>query len=273
MIAQKLYRLILRRPFFRGQDRIFNYLFTRNRLGKKPQIVSPITGNFKVKCNPLTWIGAKIIYTGEYESELKKIFKSIINKGDYVLNVGANVGFHTLYFAELTGKNGKVSAFEPVPHNFEALNFNVNLNDFDNILTKQVALGNKNEELNISVDVNHTNPGSYNLFDQQGDTLINCVIGDEMIGEDKVDFIKIDVEGYESFVIDGLLQTIKKNRPKIIFEYDKYYHHKTGLPENHILLLLNSLNYHFFHINQKGAKVLDNFQNIKSGNILAIPNE
>lgn len=272
MIAQKLYRLILRRPFFRGQDRIFNYLFIRNRLSKKPQIVSPIIGNFKINCNPLTWIGAKIIYTGDYESELKKIFKSNISKGDYILDVGANVGFHTLYFAELTGSNGKVSAFEPVPHNFEALTFNVSINSFENVITKQVALGNKNEQLNIAADLNHPNPGSYNLFDQRGNTLINCVIGDEMIGDDKVDFIKIDVEGYESFVIDGLLQTIKKNRPRIIFEYDKYYHRKTGLPENHILLLLDSLNYHFFHINQKGTKVLDNFQNIKSGNILAIPN-
>lgn len=273
MLAQKLYRFLLRRRFFRGQDRIFNYLFTRKRLGKKPQIVRPITGSFKVNCNPLTWIGARIIYMGDYESELKKVFKSNVKKGDYILDIGANIGFHTLYFAELTGKNGKVRAFEPVPHNFEALSFNVSLNGFDNILPKQVALGNKNELLNISADINHTNPGSYNLFDQRGDTLINCVIGDEIIGEDKVDFIKIDVEGYESFVIEGLFQTIKKNRPKIIFEYDKHYHLKTGLPEDHILILLHALGYHFFHLNQKGSKVIDNFQNIKSGNILAIPND
>ena len=55
--------------------------------------------------------------------------------------------------------------------------------------------------------------------------------------------IKIDVEGYESFVIQGMLETIKNNRPKIIFEYDVNYHNKTGLAKDYIFSLLCNLNY------------------------------
>lgn len=166
-MMQSLFRAILRRPFFRGQDRIFSYLFSHNKLGKNTVIVKPLQGDFNIKCDPSTWIGAKIIYTGDYEPALS----------------------------------------------------------------------------------------------------------DEVVGNDKVDFIKIDVEGYESFVIDGLIETIKKNRPKIVFEYYKYYHQKTGCSEDYIFSLLQTLGYHFQHIYNEGPQVVDNFHNLVSGNILALPHE
>lgn len=269
---QLLYKLILRRPFFKGQDRLFNYLFTHRKFDHQSVIVRPLEGNFKIKCDPATWIGAKIIYTGNYEPALKKVFRSVIKKGDRVLDVGANIGFHTLYFAELVGEDGKVTAFEPVPNNFAALNANLKLNNFQNIETKNIALSNKQEKLHIAADENSQNPGAYNLFDLSGDIVIDCFLGDNIIGNDKVDVIKIDVEGYESFVIDGLLQTIKKNRPTIIFEFDKFYHQKTGRPNDYIFSILQELNYRFMHVYKDGPKPIAHFNNLQSGNILAIPN-
>lgn len=273
MLLNHLFKIILRRPFFRGQDRLFNYLFKKNKLNKGWRTVKPIQGNFKINCDTATWIGAKIVYTGNYEFALKNVFKSVINRGDYILDVGANIGFHTLYFAELVGEKGKVTAFEPVPYNFNVLNHNINLNTFSYITAKNIALGNKNEQISIAADEKSTNPGTFNLFDKSGNTLITCCIGDEIIGDQKVDFIKIDVEGYESFVIEGLLGTIKKNRPNIIFEYDVQYHKKTGLAKDYIFSLLTPLNYRFMQIYQGGPIILDNFDQLKSGNILAIPND
>lgn len=273
MLLEQIYLFILRRPFFRGQDRIFNYLFKKNKLSKEWHTVRPIQGNFKITCDASTWIGAKIIYTGNYEPALKNVAKKIIRKGDYVLDIGANIGFHTLYFAELVGDTGHITSFEPVPYNFKTLINNVRLNSLKNISAKNIALGIKNEQITIVADEKSANPGTFNLFDQSGSTLITCCIGDEVIGDQRVDFIKIDVEGYESFVIEGILDTIKKNRPIIIFEYDIHYHKKTGLTKDHIFLLLSPLNYHFEYITQFGRVVLDNFDQLKSGNILAIPND
>jgi FkbM family methyltransferase len=270
---RNLYKLILRRAFFRGQDRIFNYLFTNHKFKKESIVVKPIEGNFNVCCDTSTWIGSKIVYTGDYEPELKKIFKSIIKKGDHVLDVGANIGFHTLYFAQLVGNKGTVTSFEPVPRNYEALNININLNNYSNINTFNVALSNKKEQIAIDIDLKSTNPGAYNLFSKGGQTQINCEIGDEVIVNQKIDFIKIDVEGYESFVIDGLLETIKRNKPKIIFEYDKYYHQKTDRPENYILALLATLGYRFQYIFRNKRKDIEQFKDLVSGNILALPNE
>jgi FkbM family methyltransferase len=268
-----VFQKILRRPFYKGQDRLFNWLFKKNKLNQGWQIVKPAEDNFIIKCDTSTWIGAKIVYTGDYEAEFKKITRTILKKGDHVLDVGANIGFHTLFFAELVGKLGSVTAFEPVPCNYNILNDNIGLNKFDQVTCKKIALSNKNEQLSIFIDEKTTNPGAFNLFDRGGDTLIDCCIGDEIVGNRKVDFIKIDVEGYESFVIEGLLETIKKNRPKIMFEYDIEYHKKTGLVTDYIFLMLSNLNYRFMHIFQEGLVDLKNFSNPKSGNILAIPND
>ncbi|TDG35287.1 FkbM family methyltransferase [Pedobacter changchengzhani] len=266
---QSIYQFILRRAFFSGQDRIFNYLFTHNKFKKHSTIVQPLTGDFEICCDTATWIGGKIVYTGDYEPELKKVFKSIIKKGDQILDVGANIGFHTLYFAQLTGENGSVKSFEPVPQNFKALNNNIGLNSFLNITTYNIALSNQKEQIIIDVDAKSTNPGAFNLFEQGRQTPINCFVGDEIIGGKKVDFIKVDVEGYESFVIEGLMQTINKNKPKIIFEYDKHYHEKTGRSEDYILLMLAKSGYRFQYVTRKGLVDVKNFQNLLSGNILA----
>jgi FkbM family methyltransferase len=268
-----LYKFILRRPFFRGQDRFFNYLFRHSKLGRQTVRVKPLEGNFKINCDPLTWIGAKIIYTGDYEPALKKIFRSVIKKGDHVLDIGANIGFHSLYFAELVGPNGIVTSFEPVPVNYRALSANIEINKAKNIISKNMALGSENETFSIRADENSDNPGAYNLFDKEGNIAIECRIGDEIVlKNERVDFIKIDVEGYESFVIKGLIQTITKHKPVIIFEYDRYYHKKTNLPEGHIFLMLGELGYTFQYILNNRLQDITSFQEIKSANILACPN-
>ena len=74
--------------------------------------------------------------------------------------------------------------FEPVPYNFETLNYNISLNNFKHIKTKNIALGSKNEQISIAADEKSTNPGTFNLFDQSGNTLITCSIGDEVIGNE-----------------------------------------------------------------------------------------
>lgn len=269
---KSLYRFILKRPFFKGQDRLFNFLFTQGLLDVGSKVTKPLNGDFVINCDTKTWIGARIFYIGDYETSLKAVFKDHIKEDDHVLDIGANIGFHTLYFAQLVGKQGLVTAFEPIPFNFDTFKYNIGLNDYENIRAKAVALGNKNETLLIDVNEKSTNPGSFNLFNKGGQLSISCHIGDELIKNQQVDFIKIDVEGYEAFAIEGLANTIKQSRPKIVFEFDINFHQKTGLPNDYIFNFLATLDYHFYKITRNGLVALQNFDIQTEENILALPN-
>jgi len=266
----------LKRKTFKGQFRLFLWLYNHRWLYNISTIVSPITGNFNIKLDTKNFIDASIYYTGDYEAYLKKIFKRLIKPNNVILDIGANIGFHTLYFAELTGTNGKVIAFEPIPHNFAALENNISLNNFPQIVMINKALGNTNSQMNIHINEQAQNPGAFNLFeDGVKNTIIECTKGDDYLQENnikKVDFIKIDVEGFELEVLKGLAETIKLFNPIIIFEYDYNYQSKLNNDPTIIFNYLKTLSYNLSIIDGYGnLKCLTINDDLKSSEILAIP--
>lgn len=255
---------------------MFNYFFRHNFLNAGYQIVKPINGNFKISSNTNTWIGAQIVFLGDYEFEIKQVFRKVIKPGDTILDVGANVGFHSLYFADLCGEKGQVISYEPILTTFKELIENIAINSFQNITVNNLALSDKAETLNVITDPKTDNPGAFNLFELGGDSIVNCVIGDEqpeIKNLDRLDFIKIDVEGYEFFVLNGLKKTINKFWPKIIFEYDINYQLKTGLSAQKIFELLKTFNYNFYLISGNKLMPLNDITSNFSGNILAERND
>ncbi len=271
-----LFKKILKRSPFPGQMRLFHYLFFKGYLNtEKYVLTTPLTGNFLINVNTKNLIDASIVYTGDYEPEIKAVFKGIIKPGDTVLDIGANIGFHTLYFSELVGPVGHVLAFEPIPVNYNVLKKNLALNKVKNVSLQTFALGEINEELNIYIDPEPKNPGAYNLFEKtNNNTSIISRVGDEILREldvNRVDFIKIDVEGYEQFVLKGLVQTISNYKPKIIYEYDKNYQLRTKNHPKLIFEFLYELGYSFFAINQHGLIQFYYSETVKSANILALP--
>ena len=84
-----------------------------------------------------------------YEPSETKTIKTHVKKGDVVLDIGANIGYYTLIFAELVGEKGKVYAFEPDPTNFDLLRKNVEINGYRNITLIQKAVSNKNGKISF----------------------------------------------------------------------------------------------------------------------------
>ena len=98
--------------------------------------------------------------------------------------------------------------------------------------------------------------------------------GDEVVrsGNIKaVDFIKIDVEGYEQFVLEGLLETIKKYKPAIVFEFDRGYQIKSGHDPKEIITIFDSIQYQLFSIKENVLSTFDYNNKIQSVEILALP--
>ena len=166
-----------------------------------------------------------IVLFGDYRErqELEKIFfdfkggllSKIIEKPDSViLDIGANIGNHTLYYAnELHA--GKVISFEAVANTFQILKINVEVNKLqDRVQIYNFGLSDKPGKAAIR-NYNPQNIGGTDLVTGQGEITLRALDEFEI---PKVDFIKIDVEGMEPQVLNGAINTIKNSRPFIVLE-------------------------------------------------------
>ena len=222
-------------------------------------------------------IGKSLELYGEWYQEEMDLMKQLIGPGDFCVDVGANIGCHTLFFAKSVGPQGHVISFEPQPTIFQLLCANVSLNHHLNVSTYNQAVGNKTEQVMIP-SVDYSKPGNFGMVGivkDEGNPVypINMIVLDNL-SFPHLKMLKIDVEGYESEVIKGAKKTIKKHRPFIYAE-----NNQTG-KSLELLTLIKDLKYHCYqHIvigfnktNLKGCK--ENIHsNYAESNIFCVPME
>lgn len=177
--------------------------------------------------DPGDYIGKRIIRHGLYDSSSINFMRSLLEKLDspVVIDIGANIGNHLLPILPLVKK---AIAFEPQPKTFDKLNRSVEKNKFTNCTVENFGLGSKDEELPFYENVAGNNGSSSFVKEKNSDNtkiVPNLLIknGDSVIDElsiDKLDFIKIDVEGFEYEVFKGIEKNIKKYSPVILMEWD-----------------------------------------------------
>jgi FkbM family methyltransferase len=159
----------------------------------------------------------------EFEPYMCSLFQSLVEKNFKVLDVGANIGCTTLLFGDLATR---VDSFEPSPSTFEILKKNVTTSSHSNIHIHNFGLGEKNENLTLTFSPSNRSGGFVSDKTQasKGHSIENITIkkGDDSFYSEVVDFIKIDVEGYEKSVIEGLRQTIIKNHPIVVLELNHW---------------------------------------------------
>jgi FkbM family methyltransferase len=163
---------------------------------------------------------------GIYENYIFDFIKDNIKvEGKNIIDIGANLGFHSLEFADLVGDTGIVYAFEPQRLIYYQLCSNIILNGYDNIYAYNVALGDRNEVVlieNADYYSNETiNIGNahINAFTNNHNNKTQLVKLDDYNFKD-ISIIKIDVQGYEPYVIDGAVNTIIQNQPFIFIEVE-----------------------------------------------------
>ena len=188
------------------------------------------------------YIGKSIEKYGEFSYLEAKIFEQICKAGDIVIEVGANIGAHTLYLSKLVG-NGYVFAFEPQRLVFQNLCANLALNSISNVYAYQEAISNENGTI-IIPECNFTknnNFGGINIENTKNGTTVNRQKLDNFLNKiDRLKLLKIDVEGMEILVIKGAKELIDKFRPIIYVENDRQEHSKE------LIELLWSLDYKMY---------------------------
>jgi FkbM family methyltransferase len=193
---------------------------------------------------------------------------SMAKEGDYVFDIGANIGSTSLYLAQKIGDKGKVFSFEPDPYNYEQLKKNVNLNSFSNIEIFNIGLGNNSGTYKLFIDT-PTNRGGNRILDEKmgsGKEFHYILVEkfDDWINNlkiNRVDLIKIDVEGYEYNVLLGAENTLRKFKPKLFIELDDNNLKQQGHSASMLVLFLENMGYKIINsMNGKNISSADDFK-------------
>jgi FkbM family methyltransferase len=148
----------------------------------------------------------------------RHVFVSHLREGMTVMDVGAHVGFYSLLISRAVGPSGKVYAFEPVPEIFACLKEHIALNNATNVIPIPIALSDEKGSAKMSVK-----GGGSSLFRRVSDEFVEVQVErlDDFVEREKierVDAIKLDVEGAELKVIRGADKTIRRDKPILMVE-------------------------------------------------------
>ena len=235
-----------------------------------------------IKRNGISWkidldegIDFSIFLLGFFERTTSKAIKRLVNKNSIVIDIGANIGAHTLPIAKLLGNEGKVYALEPTDYAFTKLMNNIQINEFikTKIKADQVMLigeDNKNipDNLYSSWPLNIQNENEKHSIHQGvlmttknciRDTLDNFIASQNIT---KLDLIKLDVDGNELDVLSGGINSLKKFKPTLIMELAPSSYQNLSVFRE-VVILLSKTGYSFYSLDEK-TKLSSNVEELIS---------
>jgi FkbM family methyltransferase len=226
------------------------------------------------------YIDKQVFYFGAYEREELSLLRRYISPESIVFDIGANTGHHSLFFSKYASR---VYAFEPYQKPFNVLRRRINQNNIKNVYPFNIGMGEVDTVSDFYASVNHNGGmGSFlpghdrakigKLAIKNGDNFI------EGLRLERVDLVKIDVEGMEISVVRGLRNTIRKYRPVVFVEAGEDSQ-KTLLEDNadifcdYTAYVVNPNNPYAFVFNKPGCVLygFDYADGVK--NILYVPNK
>jgi FkbM family methyltransferase len=211
-------------------------------------------------------IEAKLLGPGDYDRENLTFCEGLVGEGDVCFDVGANLGVYTVLFAKWAGSSGQVHAFEPVDNIRRKLRLNVTLNHLRNVRINAIALGDSNGY----IEMNQVKEGQF-----RGGT--SCVIENDNVlsmGRDKftrvqvemktvddyllennvtqVDFVKVDIEGYELNFLKGASRLLSEHRPVVLMEHNPNRLELLGISEIHFQEIFQKISYECLELLRTG---------------------
>jgi len=209
------------------------------------------------------------IFSRRFEKQEVEIFQRIIKPGMIIIDAGANIGLYSLIASKSIGPTGRVISFEPSKETYQRLLDNITLNGFSNITAMNIGLGDReNEKLVLRQDVGFGDAERY-LFPYNKtpnrkllnvnvlqieeeidcDTLDNCL---ENLHINKIDFLKIDTEGYEYYILQGA-KKILRSSPEIVIlmECTSLGTARASTTQQKVFMILKEFELRIFYWNQE----------------------
>ena len=218
--------------------------------------------SFAIQINPYKngCVDEVIENTGRWEPELETLLKKLLVKGGVFLDIGANIGYHSLAVAKKYSNSVQVYSFEPQPSLCSQINASIKKNNLTNIHVVPFALSNQDGELQINIP--EENVGGSSLIPNlnyhiafKRPVLIQVKTLDVLAKDyGRVNVIKLDVEGFELEVLQGGIQVLRSSRPVIVLEFSPIiYSYSQAVNANAIIDLLEGIGYSFYNL--KGEKI------------------
>jgi FkbM family methyltransferase len=185
---------------------------------------------------------------GEYESEELDLQLQLIKDGDTIFDIGGNIGWYALHIAK-SYPSAIIHSFEPVPWTFNQLEKNLQLNNkVKNVIPHNIGFSDKTGDFEFFFDPAISGNASLtNVAEKENIQIFKCKVEtlDKYIEDEnqKIDFIKCDVEGAEFFVFKGGLNTIKKYQPVIFTEMLRKWSAKFNYHPNDIIDFFEQIDY------------------------------
>jgi FkbM family methyltransferase len=221
-----------------------------------------------------------VFFFGTYEPGVRRIFRKVLPLGGVALDIGANVGWHTLLMASLVGPSGRVLAVEANPFLRQRLYDHLCLNRFRQVDVMPYAVADTEGMIEFYAPaLNDPDSGNGHVVEpgpavRDGTIRVEARRLDAIIsasGIGRLDLIKIDVEGFEWRVFRGGEETIAKFRPHIIFEYDRKSGSRGGGTPELISEFFRAQRYQLFAIRRNRAQAIESGSWPQSAEIWAVP--
>lgn len=251
MRRQRVAALIARRyPLYSGRGAIAKTrLFRVIAPPSSERVWTTAPGGYQVLASLDDYVGRAVYYFGDLDPKITWVCRRLVRAHDTVLDIGANMGLTTAILASLVGPRGYVHAFEPNPRLADCVAALVAHNGLENVRLHRIGLGDREEILPLVVP--RDNSGAASLVRGsagEAETLRVPVrrLGDVVRAEsiDRVDFIKVDVEGFEPQVLEGARDVIARHRPRaVVFELNPS---EGPVQEHPTVRIMREMDYCFF---------------------------
>lgn len=195
---------------------------------------------------------------GVFEAYESDLFRSAVKPGDTVVDIGANIGYYTVIAAGIVGSTGKVISFEPAPENHAVLMKTIGANTFTHIRPEKKAIADR--EGVLSLNLYESNKGKHSLVKDASDAKgFSSTVDVETLtldsytaknGIDRVDIIKMDIEGAESLALAGMPNALKQARA-VFMEYTPAFIKKAGHDPIKVLKDLRDNGFELYAIDER----------------------
>jgi FkbM family methyltransferase len=216
-------------------------------LGREPGLFE-LYNNTRLYLDPNDYVQCMMFYN-RYSREILEVFRYFAKPGETVIDVGAHIGYFTLFLAELVGSRGHVYCFEPDPRAMNFLKTSITASRMDWIEVSPLALAQGRGTIDFYLAKGLGSSSAIKSFQQVNASraMVSTISLDELVDEGRVTgtirLIKIDIEGFELEAIRGMVKVLKIHRPIMVIEVNNEMLEARGETPAGLLELVASLDY------------------------------